>query len=57
MFLVIFIWFGRINSFAYIPLKKWDQNQVHSQKLILVSWVDFNVFENGFKKRKEASKA
>jgi len=37
MFLVIFIWFGRMNPLPTYP-KEWDQNQVvHSQKLLL--WV------------------
>jgi len=33
MFLVIFIWFGRIRSFAYIPTSGIKTNVVHSQKL------------------------
>ena len=37
MFLVIFIWFGRMNHLPTYP-KEWDQNQVvHSKKLFL--WV------------------
>jgi len=45
--LFLLIWKDR--SFAYIPLKKRDQNQCSSpQNFHLVVWIDFKVLKMGF---------
>jgi len=44
-------------SFAYLPKRMGSKSSSSLLQIYLVSWVDFKVFENGFKKRKEASKA
>jgi len=50
MVLVIFIWFGRINSFSYIPLKKRDQKVCWIHVLHLWNsrfvhlWIPFHSF-------------
>jgi len=44
-------------SFAYLPKRMGSKSSSSLLQIYLVSLVDFKVFENDFKKRKEASKA
>ena len=42
MFFLLFLLIWKDKSFAYIPLKKRDQNHVvHLKNFGLVSWIDF----------------